>query len=199
MRKIGLLALFLTGLFANAFANGKGTAEKVAVTISESSLEWIGEKVTGKHEGTIALKEGSLQFKKGELKGGEFVIDVTSLKVTDLAREMAQKLEGHLKSDDFFGVSNHGTANLKITNVVSKGDGKYEITADLTIKGKTNPVSFVADVTEKEGKLETVASIKVDRTKYGIRYGSGSFFDNLGDKAIYDEFTLNVKLVAPKA
>jgi polyisoprenoid-binding protein YceI len=95
-------------------------------------------------------------------------------------------------------VSNHGTANLKITDVVSKGDGKYEITADLTIKGKTNPVSFVANITEKEGKLETAANIKVDRTKYGIRYGSGSFFDNLGDKAIYDEFTLNVKLVAPK-
>ena len=117
MKKVNLIALLLIGMVATAFANGKGTAKKVKVNTAESEIKWVGEKVTGKHEGTIQLKDGSLELKNGKLKGGSFVIDMTTIACTDLEGEYAQKLEGHLESDDFFGTANHktGERNSKIT------------------------------------------------------------------------------------
>ena len=111
---------------------------------------------------------------------------------------MRGKLEGHLKSDDFFGVQNFPAATLKITKVKAKGDG-YNVMADLTIKGITEPVEFMATVKEKDGMIHAMSDIKIDRSKYNVRYGSNSFFDNLGDKAIYDEFDLSVNLVLGSA
>ncbi|MCK8480172.1 YceI family protein [Psychroserpens algicola] len=163
---------------------------KNEVKISESTISWKGHKVTGSHEGTINLLDGTLIFENDELTGGNFVMDMTSINVTDLeAGKGKEKLEGHLKSDDFFGTSNHAKANLNITNVKGK-NGNYNITGDLTIKGKTHPISFDMTIADNTA----TASLKVDRTKYDIKYGSASFFDGLKDKAIYDEFDLNVKL-----
>ena len=159
---------------------------KKEVKVETSSVTWKGYKVTGSHAGSIALKQGSLEFKDGKLTGGEFVIDMTSIINTDMEGEYKAKLEGHLKSDDFFGVSTYPTAKLVFNTVKSTGKNSYEVTGDLTIKDKTNPVTFDMSI---YGNKAT-ANVKIDRTEYEVRYGSASFFDNLQDKAIYDEFDL---------
>lgn len=162
------------------------------INIDKSTITWEGRKVTGSHDGTVRLKSGTLVFEDNKLKGGTFVIDMTSIVVTDLTGKSKDNLESHLKSDDFFGIDNYPEAKLLIKKVVSLGtDGDYRIHGDLTIKGTTNPIKFDAKLTANSA----TASIVVDRSEYNIRYGSGSFFDNLGDKTIYDDFKLEVKLV----
>ncbi|MDP4606780.1 MAG: YceI family protein [Flavobacteriaceae bacterium] len=162
----------------------------VAVKSGESQVLWKGYKVTGQHEGTIALTEGSLSFADQVLTGGSFTVDMTSLVATDLDGEMKGKLEGHLKSDDFFGTETHPTAQLVITQVGVDAAGGYQVTGDLSIKGITQPVSFPMTVAANTA----TASLKIDRTLYDIRYGSNNFFENLGDKAINNEFDLEVTL-----
>jgi polyisoprenoid-binding protein YceI len=166
-------------------------AQTKKIDASKSSIHWVGKKVTGSHEGTITLKEGTLIFKGKKLVGGNFTVDMTTINTTDLEGKGKANLDGHLKSDEFFGVEKFPTATLVIKSLGEKGNGVYAVTADLTIKGKTESIKF--DLTVGKNAAET--SLKVDRTKYGIQYGSGSFFDNLGDKTINDEFELKVKLV----
>jgi polyisoprenoid-binding protein YceI len=173
-----------------AFATTPIEVEKKEVKTSESTVTWKGYKVTGSHYGTINLSEGALMFEGDKLTGGEFVVDMTSLISTDLEGESKGKLEGHLKSDDFFGIENNPTSKLVFINVKATGKNSYQVTGDLTIKGKTNPITF--DVSVYGNKA--TATMKVDRSKYDVKYGSGSFFDNLGDKTIYDEFDLVVDL-----
>jgi polyisoprenoid-binding protein YceI len=115
---------------------------------------------------------------------------MTSLTSTDLEGEWKEKLDGHLKSDDFFGVESHPSASLVFTSVTASSKNSYDVTADLTIKGITNPINFTLGVYGNKAN----ATLKIDRAQYDIKYGSGSFFDNLGDKAIYDEFDLVVDL-----
>ncbi len=177
------IALFLTVATV-------ATAQTKKVNASKSKISWIGKKVTGQHEGTVNLKEGSLLFKGAKLIGGTFTVDMTSLTSTDLTGEYQGKLNGHLKSEDFFGTEKFPTSKLTFKKVTEKGNGVYTVTANLTIKDVTSPVTF--DITVKESTA--TANVKINRTKYGIKYGSGSFFDNLGDKAISDEFELNVTL-----
>ncbi|OEY72687.1 YceI family protein [Salegentibacter salarius] len=165
-------------------------AQEKKVEVKDSNIEWKGEKVTGSHEGTIDLKDGYFTMENGELKGGEFVMDMTSITVTDLEGEDKGKLESHLKSDDFFGVNNHPTAKLVITSVAKKSNDTYGVVADLTIKEKTNSITFDLDMDKNSASTE----LTIDRSKYDVRYGSGSFFDNLGDKTIYDNFELDVEL-----
>ena len=161
------------------------------VDVINSQITWKGHKVTGEHEGTIKLQEGALQFDdKNQLTGGSFTMDMSTLNVTDLEGEMKGRLEGHLKSEDFFGTENHSTSKFVITKVEGK-NGKYKVTGDLTIKGISFPNTFNMTVNENNS---AIASLKVDRTKYDIKFRSASFFDGLKDKAIYDEFDLNVKL-----
>ena len=201
MKTLPLKTLIL--LFATVVATAFTLPEKETVTYNvntqQSEVSWKGEKVTGEHIGTISLQEGTLMLEDGTLVGGNFTIDMNTLTNTDLEGENKGKLEGHLKSDDFFGVATYPTAKLDITNVEAQGDNKYEITGDLTIKEKTHEVTFPATVTTQGNQVTADASITIDRSKYDVRYGSGSFFDNLGDKTIYDEFHLQVSLVAENA
>ena len=183
MTKMGLAVILALGLMSFS------ALKTVDIKIDESVVKWKGYKVTGEHEGTITLKSGALDFNGEALTGGMFVMDMTSINTTDLDGEAKGKLDGHLKSADFFGVENHPTASFKITKASGNG-GKYNVTGDLTIKGITHPVSFEMTV----NKAGAVANLKVDRTKYDIKYGSASFFDNLKDRAIYDEFDLMVNL-----
>lgn len=188
---------FLFAMLAVAVAFSFTVAEiTYKVNPEESQLKWVGRKVTGEHFGTINLKSGSLEVQDGILKGGNFVIDMPTLVSNDLEGEYKGKLEGHLKSDDFFGVEKYPEAKFVITKATKKNANQYEITGDLTIKDKTNSISFPAEVVIAGDKVYATANITVDRSKYDVRYGSGSFFDNLGDKTIYDNFDLQVKLVA---
>ena len=167
------------------------TAQTKKVDAAKSTVNWVGKKVTGSHEGTIDLKDGALVFKGTKLSGGMFNVDMTSINTTDLEGKSKASLEGHLKSEDFFGTENFPTANLVFKKIADKGNGVYGITADLTIKAITKPITF--DITVLENTA--TADLKVDRTKYNITYKSGNFFTDLGDKAIYDDFLLKVKLV----
>ncbi|GAA3652292.1 YceI family protein [Flavivirga jejuensis] len=160
--------------------------DKKVIKADKSKVTWKGYKVTGSHEGTIAIQSGFLNFEADKLTGGEFVIDMTTINTTDLDGDYKGKLDGHLKSDDFFGVAAHPTAKLVLVSVKANGKNAYTVTGDLTIKGKTNPVTFSISI---EGNKAT-ASLKIDRTKFGIEYKSANFFENLKDKAIYDEFDL---------
>jgi len=190
MKKFGfVLSLFaLIGLsFTTAF-------ETHPIDTSASQVLWKGYKVTGEHAGTINIKDGNLQMEDGVLKGGAFTIDMTTLAVTDLKGGGAKKLEGHLKSPDFFGVENFPIATFKITKVISRGTaGNYKVVGDLSIKESTKEIKFFATLSEDEKTAN--AKITIDRSDFNVRYGSGSFFDGLGDKTIYDEFDLDVKLV----
>lgn len=192
MLNVLLLAIGLT-------FNPVETNATYEANVSESSVVWTATKVvSGGHTGTVKIAKGSLDIDGSALKGGSFEIDMTTIANTDIEGEWRAKLEGHLKSDDFFGVETYKTATLKITDVKSTGKGKYDVTGDLTIKGTTESITFPAEVLVKGGKATATAKITVDRTKYGVRYGSPSFFDDLGDKAISNEFTLDVNLVATK-
>jgi len=159
------------------------------VNTESSVVKWTGYKVTGQHEGTIMIKKGSLTFKNNVLVGGKFVIDMSTINTTDLEGDYKKKLDGHLKDEDFFSVEKHKTASLVFTSLKQNGTN-YIVNADLTIKGITNKVKFKMQVLENSA----IADLKIDRTKYDIKYGSASFFDDLKDRAIYDEFDLNVNL-----
>lgn len=185
LKTIALALVALTTISATA-------QQKKKVDVTKSKLTWVGKKVTGEHSGTVNLRDGVLIFKGKELTGGSFTVDMNSITVTDLkAGQGKEKLEGHLKNDDFFGTDKYDTASLELTSVASKGNGAYTVKGNLTIKGKTEPIAFDMSVSGNSAK----AKFNVDRTKYGIKYGSGSFFDNLGDKAINDEFEVTAALV----
>lgn len=192
MKQFSIL-LFALAALTFAFT---GPVETVGVDLSNSVVTWKGYKVLGSHTGTINLKTGNLQMQDGALVGGSFDIDMTSINCTDLTGEYKGKLEGHLKSDDFFGVANFPTATFKITDVVSRGtDGAYKITGNLTIKETTKPVRFNVQIAEENGQRVATGAVQIDRSDFDVRYGSGSFFDNLGDNTIYDEFDLDIRLV----
>ena len=159
------------------------------VNTESSVVKWTGYKVTGQHEGTIMIKKGSLTFNNNVLVGGKFLIDMSTINTTDLEGDYKKKLDGHLKADDFFGVEKHKTASMVFTTIKQNG-ANYIVNADLTIKGITNKVKFKMQVSENSA----IANLKIDRTKFDIKYGSASFFDDLKDRAIYDEFDLNVNL-----
>jgi len=159
---------------------------KMEINTEKSTITWKGYKVTGSHTGHLAIKSGSLTFKNDKLSGGEFIIDMTSLTSTDLEGEYKGKLEGHLKSDYFFGVEKFPTATLIFKKVTSTGKNSYSVSGDLTIKGKTNNIVFDLSVYGRKAN----ASLKIDRSKYDVKYGSSSFFEGLKDKVIYDEFDL---------
>jgi polyisoprenoid-binding protein YceI len=178
---------------------GISFAGDYTVNKTESSVKWIGKKVTGQHHGTISFREGVLKVTGGKPSGGEFVIDMNSMVCEDLTDESwNQKLIGHLKSDDFFSVEKYPVSKLVLTGVEAKGGNNYLFKGDLTIKGITNPVEFEAAVSEKGNTFSAKGTLVIDRSLYNVRYGSGRFFENLGDKTIYDDFTLDFNVVAGK-
>ena len=166
------------------------SAQTKKVALTKSSLTWLAKKVTGQHAGTVNLKEGNLIFKGKKIAGGNFEVDMTSLTATDLTGEYLDKLNNHLKSDDFFGTEKFPTATLVFKKIAAKANGVYAVTGNLTIKGKTNPISFKIVTTGNKASTTLI----IDRTKYDIKYGSKSFFESIGDKAIDNEFELKVEV-----
>ena len=182
MRKI----LSIIALFVAAVAMG----QVKKLHLQASNLQWEAKKVVGAgHKGTLTFSSGEFTYKNNELVGGSFVVDMNTLTVTDedMDAKGKAKLEGHLKSDDFFAVKKFPTATLKL-KTVTKTQAGYKAEGDLTIKGITKPVIVELLRTAVEGFASTVV---INRTQYDIKYGSGSFFSNLGDKAIEDNFTIH--------
>jgi polyisoprenoid-binding protein YceI len=197
-KKILLFALSIVAIGYSAIAGNEGKST-MSVNSEESKVVWLGKKVTGEHSGEIKMAFGDLQFDGDMLTGGSFEIDMNSISNTDVENEeYKQKLVGHLKSDDFFGVKEYPKASFVITDVEHKKAGKYLVKGDITIKGITKSIEFPAQVTMLDSKATATASVTIDRSEFNVKYGSGSFFDGLGDKMIYDDFTLDITLVANK-
>ena len=173
------------------------SAQANDVDLKKSKLTWVGAKVIGStHTGHIDIKDAKLNYKKGEPVSGKITIDMNSITNTDLTdKGYNAKLVGHLKSDDFFGVAKHKTAEINIDKIEKASNKFYLLKGKLTIKGKSQPVSLKAEVKQETKAFQVVETdLSFDRTKFGIRYGSGTFFSNLGDKMISDDVKVNVKL-----
>ncbi|ARS34144.1 YceI family protein [Pontibacter actiniarum] len=217
MKKYVILASLAGALMFTAYAGntnnvaGTAAATEVAapakaraykVDVAKSDLKWHAKKVTGEHMGNIALKSGEMLVNGNKIVGGTFAIDMNAITCSDIKdAEYNGKLIGHLKSDDFFSVEKHPTATFKINSVkpienAAAGKPNATVTGDLTIKGITNPVTFPATVSVKNGVASAKADVTIDRSKFDVRYGSKSFFDGLGDKAIYDDFVVTLDVTA---
>ncbi len=163
------------------------------VDVERSTIEWSAKKVGGGHAGTVKIADGTLIYTGKALKSGSFQMNMSSI-TSDNAR-----VTNHLKSDDFFSTEKNPMSKFEITKVTSAGADRVNITGNLSIKGFTHPVTFPASVKQQKGVLVAVASgIRVDRTKYDIKFRSKTFFGDIGDKAIDDEFELSINLTAKK-
>lgn len=192
MKLLTTLVLGLSTLFAATELVAPATVNK-----AESQIRWEASKVTGTHWGYVPLKNATLDYAGGKIKGGSFDMDMVNLTVEDLTDAKSKgNLTGHLKSDDFFSVEKFNTATFKITEAKSSNGKDYTITGNLTIKGIAQKVSFPAVVAVEGKKVTATGKITFDRTKFDIKYRSGNYFEDLADKMIYDEVKLDVKLVA---
>ena len=196
--------LAVVGLAVGVFSAGQLLAEEVKVLkvdTTQSHITWLGKKVLGQHDGRVKLADGSVSLDQdGKVVAGAFAIDMSSIENIDMKDSPKDqgKLEGHLKSPDFFNVEKFPTAQFKISSVKEGSEGASEIVGNLTVKGITVPVTIPAKIVEKDGVYTATAELSIDRTKWDIRYNSGSFFDpaNLGDKLIKDEIAIGLHLVA---
>jgi polyisoprenoid-binding protein YceI len=188
-----ILLLAINSIFHYAVAQGG----KYIVNNNESDIQWHAKKVVGSHDGHVIIKSGNLVLADGILTGGSFEIDMTSITCSDIKNQGRNaSLVSHLKSDDFFSVDKYPTANLVILKATHTGNNSYNITAKITIKNIAKEIVFVAILNNKDGIIEASADITIDRTEFDIIYRSSSFFKNLGDIAIHDNFDLKIDLVA---
>lgn len=181
----------------------KATEVSYQVDVAESTLKWNAKKVTGEHFGTINFGSGTISILNNSLAKATMVMDMKTIEVTDLKGEYHDKLVNHLKSEDFFSVQKYNTAVLTVKSAspivgAAAGSENYTIVADLTIKGITKEVVFSAMVSVNAKQVIVNADFDIDRTDFDIRYGSGKFFEGIGDKAIMDKFNIKVRVVANK-
>lgn len=217
---IVIAALLLALASCNSAPEGKKVKAKAAKKVGQKSAKagvafkldgetskvyWKGAKPGGKHKGTVVVSDGTLQESDGNLTGGSFTIDMKSIDNTDLEGEMKGKLEGHLKSADFFDVDKFPTASFEITNVekirteANRSQPNQKITGNFTMKGKTNSISFDARVIVQGDMMKAkTEKFTIDRTQWDVKYGSGKFFDNLADNVINDEIGLEINLIAKR-
>lgn len=167
------------------------------VNSEKSLVEWIGRKVTGAHNGTIGVKEGSFKFEDGKLSAGKFVIDTRSIKIIDIEdAETNAQFASHLASDDFFNSDQYPKATFEITHAEPSDNNLYYVKGDLTIKGITHSIDSTLQIVRTDNVAVLDTKIVIDRTKFNIKFRSANFFANLGDTLIYNNFDLNVHLVA---
>lgn len=176
----------------------KTTATEYSLNSTSTTLNWTGTKVGGKHTGTILAKEGTFVQLGNSISSGKVTIDMNSITCNDIAdAEYNGKLIGHLKADDFFGTEKFSTATLEIVKTKLIKGSNYKVDGKMTIKGITKPISFNSTIDFKDGTLKANAKITINRTKFGIKYGSG-LIGTAQDKLIYDDFILDVVLEATK-
>ena len=173
-------------------AFGISQAQNLNQLSSQSYLRWYGEELTGKtHFGNLSFKEAQINLLDGVITSGNFLVNMTSLTVEDLSGGGKAKLTSHLKSDDFFSVEKHPEAILTITQKAKVENGVQSLVGELTIKGIHHPVEFTMTLGDNNSAN---AQLTFDRSKYEVRFRSGSFFENLGDKLILDDIKLEAKL-----
>jgi polyisoprenoid-binding protein YceI len=171
--------------------------QKFKIVNSLSNINWVGRKVTGAHNGAIGIKDGELILDGDKLAGGKIIVDMASIRIMDIADPTTNaQFAGHLASDDFFSTEKYPEAVLEITSV---SGGRVE--ASLTIKGIGHPVTFEAGVDMDRSRDTVIATGKmvIDRTQYGMKFRSGNFFRDLGDNLIYNDFELDISVIAKAA
>ena len=167
-------------------------SQSLTANKTQSLIRWYGEELTGKtHFGNLSFKEGQIELQDGLIIGGNFVVNMTSLSVEDLSGGAKARLEGHLRSDDFFSVDKYPEATLKITQKAKVEGDVQKLYGELTIKGIKHAVDFSIILVDKK---TATANLTFDRSKYNVRFRSGSFFENLGDKLILDDIRMEVSL-----
>lgn len=185
-----------------ALCSFSANEETYHVDTKASTVEWLGKKTTGQHNGNVALQSGHIKFSNGIPVNGEFTLNMNSITVTDIKdAEDNQHLVTHLKSNDFFSAEKHPAATLRIKKVEkssSKTGANYQVTADLTIKGITNEIQFPAQIERKDNIVSAAANFTIDRTKWNVVYKSKSILGSMADKFIYDDIAYTVKLVLQK-
>jgi polyisoprenoid-binding protein YceI len=163
---------------------------------TSSTVNWTGKKVLGLHTGSINIANGFIEMTDNTIVGGEIQIDMTSIVITDIEdKKTHDDFLAHLLNDDFFSVDKFKTAKLTLTGSSKIETNKFKIDGNLTIKDISHPISFISSIEIFTDTLHSLGEVVIDRTLYNIRYGSGKFIDNLGDKLIYDDFVLQFKLV----
>ncbi len=200
MKKLFALSIFVLLISCNMNSNKQSNQNITSVVapdadykinLDESSLTWTGREVsTSSHYGTINFTSGQFEVSDGLISQGEFIVDMTSINVQDLSGGSKERLEGHLRSDDFFSVESFPTAHLYISSSELISQGKWLVNSFLTIKDISHPVLFEMSNTD-EG---WIANLVFDRSKYNVKFRSGTFFENLGDKLIYDDIELKINL-----
>ncbi len=167
------------------------------IVSSNSNVEWTGRKVTGAHNGTIGIKEGNFILNGGKVKGGNIVINTSTIKILDITDIAAnEQFAGHLASDDFFSIEKFPTASFDILSVKEVADNTYYLEGNLTIKDISHVVGFEASLVNAENAITLSGKLVIDRTKYDIRFRSGNFFKDLGDTLIYNDFELDFNITA---
>ena len=167
-------------------------AQEKSLNIESSTIRWYGEEITGKeHYGDLKFSSGNIQINNKVVSSGNFIVNMNSLTVEDLSGGGKKRLEGHLRSSAFFGVSDHPQASLNITSMVDVDGDSQILNGELTIKGITHPINFSITLNSENN---ATAMLVFDRSKYDVRFRSGSFFDELGDKLILDDIKLEVAL-----
>ena len=183
-------------------ASDNRTGKTMIIDVEKSTAEWLGKKVTGQHNGTIKFVKGDFTVDNGKVTGGKFEMDMNSIVVLDLTdAALNTKLTGHLKSDDFFSSAKFPSSKFEITKIdvlsdPNKPGMNSTVTGNLTIKEITKSISFPAEIKIENGVLNAKADFDIDRTEWNVKYGSGKFFENLGDKMINDNFNLKLTLTA---
>jgi polyisoprenoid-binding protein YceI len=186
--KIQQFVFALTLIFSTGILYG----QQKTLDVTASKIKWTGKEITTKtHYGSLLFKSGKLSIKDGLLVDGEFIVDMTTINCEDLSGDSKGYLENHLRSDDFFGVAQHPEASLKIESAEINKDGGQTVSGQLTIKGITENVTFQLQMNNNQA----TASLIFDRSKHNIKFRSDSFFDDLGDKLIYDDIVLEVNLM----
>ncbi len=169
---------------------------KFNIQKASSTVNWTGKKVLGLHTGNINIANGFIEITDNTIVSGEIQMDMTSIVITDIEdKKTNQDFFEHLLNDDFFSVDKFKTSKLVITGSNKIGINKFQIDGNLTIRDISHPISFISSIETFTDTLHSLGEVVIDRTLYNIRYGSGKFIDNLGDKLIYDDFVLQFKLV----
>lgn len=195
--KISIGLVMAAAVTAFAFTTVKKAAKNYTLDTKATTATWVGKKVTGQHNGSISISSGTVVTDGKNITGGNFEFDMNSITCADLTdKGYNDKLIGHLKSDDFFAVAKNPKAKFELTKATLKSGNDYDVTGKLTIKGITNEITFPAMIKMDDKAVVAIAKIMVNRTKFDIKYGSASFFESIGDKAINDEFELDVNVVA---
>lgn len=215
----GIIAVAIIGF---VFLGGKNTKKEIVETplaptpsvvstelengnytfqADQSQIMWVGKKTLVADwidEGFIKLSNGSLSVDNGNILSGGVVVDMNTITAQKTGSGGGQdKLANHLKSADFFNVAEFGNSVFNVISV-TKNEDKYEVTGDITIKGKTESITFPANIYMGDGKVFVEAEIVIDRSKFDVRFGSKNFFNDLGNNVIDDNFTLKMKLVGTK-